>query len=69
MEEKDINKIVEQLDSINCRLETIAHFLNEINTYGIINPDLTNAVIAIARATSKDYDKECKELEGKLETC
>jgi hypothetical protein len=61
MKDEHAKKIVEELETMNCRLADISHFLNEIEAYGILNRELIDAIIAIARAQSKDFDDEYKK--------
>jgi hypothetical protein len=61
MKDEHAEKIIEQLDTMNCRLSDISHFLNEIETYGFLNRELIDAIIAIARAQSKEFDDEYKK--------
>ena len=66
MNEKQIDEINNNLEEIWHRLDIIAHFIQEIGTYGIIGNEIEESLTAIARALNKDYDKKLKELEESI---
>lgn len=61
MKDEHAKKIIENLDSINCRLTDIEHFIREISEHGVLGREVEDAIIAMARAQSKELDEEYKK--------
>ena len=63
MKDEHAKKIIDHLDTMNCRLADIQHFIQEIAEYGILGTEVKDAVIAIAQAQSKKFDDKYKNYE------
>jgi len=62
MKDEHAKEIISQLDSINCRLTDIQHFIQEIESNGLLDREVTEAIVWIARSQSKELDKHYKML-------
>lgn len=63
MYENQLEKMNNNLEEIWHRLEGIEHFVREIAEHGILDNEIHNCIVAIARAQNKELDKKYKELE------
>jgi hypothetical protein len=61
MDEKQFEKLNSNIDEIWHKLEGIEHWLSEISEHGILSREIEYAIIAIARAQSKELDEEYKK--------
>jgi len=63
MKEEQAERIIQQLENMNCRLVDIQHFIQEIAEYGVLQNELREAIIAIGRAQSKELDAKYRTYE------
>ena len=61
MDEKQLEKINGNIEEIWHKLENIDYHLMQISEYGFFSSDFEEAIIAIARVQSKDFDKKYKD--------
>ena len=63
MNEKQFEKLNANLEDIWHKLENIEHWIMQLSEYGIFSREVEEAIVAIARAQSKDFDEKCKQWE------
>lgn len=61
---EELKEINNNLEEIWHRLDTIQYYIRDIAEHGIIETEIKDSIIAIARALNKKFDKEWKNMEN-----